>query len=122
MPNKSSAAAWNVASTTTVPVLIALVDFSTGVSLAVVGPGTDSGGVAETSPVDCGVEERLPLTVRSLPWVSISAFGNSASFVSRAVASRVLASLYNESTDPDAVVFNVQLNYRNVKARAIVRV
>jgi hypothetical protein len=62
-----------------------------------------------------GVPERLGsvLTVRSLPWVSISAAGNSANLVSRAVGRRDFARAKSESTAGDEAVVSVQLYCMN---------
>lgn len=58
-----------------------------------------------------GVPERLgwPLTVRSFPWVSMSATGNSANLASRAGGRRVLTKAKSALTSGLEAVSSVQL-------------
>jgi len=111
-PKRSSAATINVASTVTLLVLMVFASstFLTGLVAAVTV--SDAGVLV---PVGAGVPERLGsvLTVRSFPWVSISAVGNSANFVSRAIGRRDLARVNNASTAGEESVVRVQLYWIN---------
>ena len=83
------------------------------VAAEVVGAG------AAAAVVGVGVPVRLgsALTVISLPWVSISAAGNSASFAFRSSGRRERASWYTESTSGDDEVDNDQSNWANISQR-----
>lgn len=92
--NKSSAAAINVASTSTVDVFM-IAAFGGGLFTTGLGAGV-AAVVVEVAFVGCtGVPVRLgsALTVRSLACVSMIAAGNSANLVSSATGSLSLASL-----------------------------
>ena len=109
--NKSSAAAINVASTSTVDVFTVVV---LGGALFVAGLGAGAAVVTEVALMDCtGVPVRLgsALTVRSFPCVSIIAAGNSANLVSRAMGNLFFASWYRASTGLDDFVESVQLYF-----------
>lgn len=89
-PNRSSAAAMNVASLTILDVLRAAFVATPGFARA----GTDgAAGPGATTDVGAGVPVRLgcALTVKSLPCFSIIATGNSANLVSSAAGRRSLA-------------------------------
>ena len=107
--NNSSAGALNVASTSTVDVFKI---FALGGGLFAAGLGAGVAAVVvEVVIVDCtGVPVRLAsaLTVRSFPWVSMIAAGNSANLVSSAVASFAFASRKSASTGLEDFVESVQ--------------
>ena len=89
--NKSSAAAINIASTSTVDVFT-VVGFGGGLFTTGLGAGAV---VVEVAFIDCtGVPVRLgsALTVRSLPCVSMIAAGNSANLTSNATGNLFFAS------------------------------
>lgn len=105
----------NAASTVIDVVLIALGSaFLTGALGAAGVAAPDLAGVA--IPPGVGVPVRLVsvLTVKSLPWVSMMAVGNSANLVSRAVRNLVFASLYKASTGLLDAVLRLQLYYHIV--------
>jgi hypothetical protein len=88
--NRSSADAWNVASTSTVDVLI----FREDAAAFFASPGVP---LLADAGRDVGAGELVRLgsfepTIMSLPWVSTKSTGNAANFVSRAVGSFCFAS------------------------------
>jgi len=108
--NKSSAAAINVASTSTVDVFT-VVGFGGGLFTTGLGAGAV---VVEVAFIDCtGVPVRLgsALTVRSFPCVSMIAAGNSANLTSSATGNLFFASWYSASTGLDDFVESVQLYF-----------
>lgn len=98
--NKSSAEAWNAASTFTVAVLTALGSafFAAGFDAAEAAAGVFWAAV--DAPAGAGVTLRLgsALTVRSLPCVLMMADGNSENLASSATGRRAFASANSAST------------------------
>lgn len=105
--NSLSASALNV------EVTVTLLRFPTLAATFFAGAGVGAGVGAAEVAVDtlfAGVPVRLgsALIVRSLPWESMIAAGNSANFVSSAVVRRVLATLKRASTAGDVAVAMLQ--------------
>ena len=106
--NNFSASALNVA--VTVTVLIFPIFAST--FFAGTGAESDAAGAAGLlTLLGAGDAVRLgsPLTVRSPPWVSIIAAGNSANFASNAVERRDLATEKRAATAGEVSVVRLQL-------------
>ena len=78
-----------------------------------VGVEVDAMAGAFVVPFPAGVPARLgsPLTVRSLPWVSMRATGNSANFASSATGRRDFARLNTASTSEDLFVESLHSYY-----------
>jgi len=110
--NRSSAAAWNSASTTTVAEFTFTVSALrlTEAEAAVCEVATTAGPLGGVL-AGAGVPVRLAsvLIVRSLPCASIIALGNVASFVSIAVGNRLFARAKMALTSEEASVESVQL-------------